>query len=206
MPLRNTHAPTLEQNRHQALLEDLLGKAVAGDEKARNQLLEELLPRLRNQVRKSLYIACRDAQSDVLCSVIRRVLEQSALPPRLQLFLGWVEVIVRNRCHDEYRKWVKRPVPLGPGNEVADDRETPEEAASGKEAEAAKNRIVELLPVAMQLLPDHYREILEHTYYGGMSSKDIGAKMKLSEGNVRLLRHRALKKLRQLLENPDGNE
>jgi RNA polymerase sigma factor (sigma-70 family) len=206
MLLRSTHAPTPEQDRQHALLEDLLGKAVAGDERARNQLLEELLPRLRNQVRKSLNIACRDAQSDVLCSVIRRVLEQSALPPTLQLFLGRVGVIVRNRCHDEYRKWFKRPVPLGPANEVADDRETPEEAAIRKEAETHEARLVELLPVAMQLLPDHYREILECTYYGEMSSKDIGARMGLSEGNVRVLRLRAHKKLRQLLENPDGKK
>jgi RNA polymerase sigma factor (sigma-70 family) len=206
MPLRSTHAPTPEQDRRHALLEDLLGKAVAGDEQSLNQLLEELLPRLRDQVRRSLNIACRHAQSDVLCSVIRRVLEQSALPPTLQLFLGRVGMIVRNRCHDEYRKWVKRPAPLGHANEVADNRETPEEAASREEAEAARKRLVDLLPVAMQLLPEHYREILEHTYYGGMSSKDIGARMELSEGNVRVLRYRALKELRQLLENPDANE
>jgi RNA polymerase sigma-70 factor (ECF subfamily) len=167
----------------------LLGQAVAGDTKARNQLLESLLPRFRNQVRRSLNVHCADAQSDVLLSVVRRVCAQSAsLPPTLPRFLAWVGAIVRNRCHDKWREWKGQPAQLGPQVDVAES----EEKKDGRSA---------LVWTALQLLPEErYRTVLEHTFYGRMSAKEIGNDMGVSEGAVRILRHRALKKMRALLE------
>ena len=204
MTPRSIPVPTGEQDQRHAQLEELLKKAIAGDEKARNQLLEALLPRLRDQVRRTLNAACRDARSDVLCSVVRRVCA-APLPPTLPHFLGMIGLIVRNRCHDEWGKWKRDRLvaPLADPEGVPGTHEGEAEAAA---REKEKERKILLMWSALQLLKDHHRQVLEDTYYARMSSKDIGAKMGLGEGAVRVLRCRALKELRQLMEKCDANE
>ena len=172
-------------------LDELLRRAVAGEELARNQLLVALLPRLRDQVRRLLNFVCRDAESDVLCSVVRRICQHTAarLPPTTSEFNFWVGRIVRNRCNDEWRYWVRRPGALPPN-------------VAGK---AGDDRLILVWP-ALQLLPDRDRRVLEETFYENKSSDEIGATMGLSEGAVRVLRHRALKRLAALLEKSHDHE
>jgi RNA polymerase sigma-70 factor (ECF subfamily) len=191
MPTNRDNPPTPEPERQQALLEDLLRRA-GTDRQALNNLLEALLPRLRDQVRRSLNVLCQDAQTDILCSIVGRILAQTTLPPTLPQFLGWVGVIVRNRCHDEWRDHQKRPAEL------------PDAVAS--QDDEAKDRRAVLVWGALQLLSERDRHVLEETFYGRKSSRDIGVMMDLSEGAVRILRHRALKKLRAFLENCDDYE
>jgi RNA polymerase sigma-70 factor (ECF subfamily) len=180
-----------EQARQQAQLEQLLGLAVAGDEQARNQLLVALLPRLRDQVKWSLGALYRDAQSDVLDSAIGRILDQTTLPATLTQFRAWVWVIIRNRSKDEWRRRIKGPRQL--------DGEVPDQN------DDRNGDLLGLVWPALQLLPDRDRQVLEQTFYEDKSSKEIGVTMDLSEGAVRVLRHRALKKLRELLENPNDH-
>ena len=187
MPQASHCSLTPEEQVH---LKDLLRRAVAKDKPALDQLLAALLPRLRDKVGRSLNCACRDAQSDVLNSAIRRVLEterKDALPDTLPRFLGWVGAIIRNRCHDEWGKRLRRPGSL--------DREVPDED------DTEKDRRAFLVWGALQLLPDHHRLVLEHTYYDDRSDRDIGERMGLSEGAVRVLRYRARKRLKGLLED-----
>lgn len=195
--------PTQEQDQRHAQLEDLLKQALAGDDQARNRLLEALLPRLRDQVRRTLNAACRDAQSDVLCSVVRRVCEQAdPLPPTLPQFLGWIGVIVRNRCHDEWRQRMRdRQMPA-----LADPDKAQGKPGPAENSDKVKELSIFLMWSALQLLKEHHREVLEYTYHARMSSRDIGEKMGLSEGAVRVLRCRALKELRRLLENCNVNQ
>jgi RNA polymerase sigma factor (sigma-70 family) len=184
------YAPNSDQ--HQPDLESLLKQALIGDNHARNQLLEALLPRFRNQVNHWLNVACRDAQSDILQSVIRRILT-SSFPSTLPQFRAWVGAIIRNRCHDEWRRNLKQPASLFFPAEIA-----------GSDDE--KDRRALVMWGALELLSDRDRHILEQTFYDGRSSKEIGDGMDLSPGAVRILRHRALKKLGALLENPHDNQ
>jgi RNA polymerase sigma factor (sigma-70 family) len=143
---------------------------------------------LEDQVRGSLNVACRDAQSDVLNSAIKRVLDRKIpLPPTLPSFLAWIGKIIRNRCHDEWRRLIRQPGRL--------NHEVP-----GKDSEEKDSRAA-LVWAALQLLPDHYRKVLEYTYYERRPAKDIGKEMGLSEGAVRILKWRARKELKKSLEN-----
>jgi len=174
-------------------IEDLLQRA-RKDETARNELVGALLPMLRKRVRHWLNYGRRDHQSSVLQSAVRRILEkQESLPQTLPQLLAWIGVIVRNRCHDEWRARLKQPGQLLSGCDIA----------AGTEAQNNSECRAILVFAALQMLPERERQVLDHTFYDGMSSAQIGAAMTISEGAVRVLRHRALKALKRLLEDRD---
>ena len=56
-----------------------------------------------------------------------------------------------------------------------------------------------LLRQSMNKLPKRYREVLLLSFMGGLSHEEIARSMKTREGSVRILKHRALKKLGDLL-------
>ncbi len=56
-----------------------------------------------------------------------------------------------------------------------------------------------LLRQAMNKLPERYREVLLLSFMSGLSHDEIARTMKTREGSVRILKHRALKKLADLL-------
>jgi RNA polymerase sigma factor (sigma-70 family) len=171
-------------------LEGLLRQASSGDKNALRQLLVAILPCLREKVRRRLINGCRDSGDDVLQSAIRRVLDHP-IPEALTLdrFLAWVGTIIRNRCHDEGREHVRKPATLDEPNWVP-----------GRDAGAMEQR-APLVWSALQLLKESYRRVLEYAYYDRLACREIGEHMKLSEGAVRILKHRALEALGKLLEN-----
>jgi RNA polymerase sigma factor (sigma-70 family) len=71
--------------------------------------------------------------------------------------------------------------------------------------EAEDSWLVQIEPTLAKL-PEHYRQVLQQTFYEEKSSKEIGDGMGLSEGAVRVLRHRALNKLGKLLEKSDDHQ
>jgi RNA polymerase sigma factor (sigma-70 family) len=70
----------------------------------------------------------------------------------------------------------------------------------------ARNWKAFLVWSALQLLPDRDRQVLEATFYDEKSSAEVGAVMGIRASTVNVLRHRALKKLKRLLENRHGDE
>lgn len=53
---------------------------------------------------------------------------------------------------------------------------------------------------ALEQLPERYRTVLVLKYFKNMSDEEIAQKMCLSTGNVRVLSHRALQKMRLFIE------
>jgi RNA polymerase sigma-70 factor (ECF subfamily) len=56
---------------------------------------------------------------------------------------------------------------------------------------------------ALKLLPDSYKEVLIFRYVEGLSPKEIAAQLGENENAVSVRVHRGLKKLRDLLEEPE---
>ena len=69
---------------------------------------------------------------------------------------------------------------------------TPEGALS------AKARL-EDLEAALARLPERERDIVILRFYSGLPSREVAARMGLSDGNVRYLQTQALRKLRTML-------
>ncbi len=75
----------------------------------------------------------------------------------------------------------------------------PDRELTLEEALSAKMRLEEL-EAALERLPEREKDIIILRFYSGLPSKEVAARMGLSDGNVRYLQTQALKKLRTMLE------
>jgi RNA polymerase sigma-70 factor (ECF subfamily) len=103
----------------------------------------------------------------------------------------WLYTIARNTMNDHWRK--KHPEPLGDEDEHISDAEPIEETLDKKQsADAVK--------AAVNKLPQDMRSIVTMRFTLGYSAKKTADSLGTSEGNVRVMQYRALKKLKGLLE------
>ncbi len=177
--------------------EELLKRARTGDDQARNRLLEELRPRMLEQARRWLCGPClANHQSDVLQSVIRKVLEQGInLPPTLARFLGWLGAMIHNRCMDVWNDEARKPRPLPFPEELKhEDNQT-------------RDQLALLVWQGLQSLPERYRQVLEWAFYDRLSAVEIGRRMSppISAGAVGVLKQHVADRLKmraQFVQTP----
>ena len=204
------HNPDPGQDRDQApgdQLRTFLDRIRAGDELAARELLARYEAQVRLVVRRQLPRLLRsrfdslDFLQSVWASFFRRLRagpEQFEDPRYLVTFLARV---AKNKVIDEYRRAasrkhdIRREEPLwaggSPPRELIADQDTASELA---EANEAFSRLRDLLPADR-------REILG-LKAEGLSSREIGARLGLSERTVR----RALEDLRRQAEARDQPE
>ena len=103
---------------------------------------------------------------------------------------AWLYTIARNIIIDGYRKTDPKRL---------DDIEEPAEidsTADNLDAEREKR----LLAEAMNTLDDDVREIVHWRYIERLSVREVSVRSGMSEANVRVIQHRALKQLRKWYE------
>jgi RNA polymerase sigma-70 factor (ECF subfamily) len=181
-------------DKHQ--LRPLLARVTAGDRQALNELFACLRPYLHSLLRRMVGPDWKDA-SDVVQSGLRRIneniddlLENDPTVPHL---LSWIEKIVRNRAIDEMRKRSVAPVT---GQEPYLDNQP------GRPVETGLRRDARALAVmaALEKLPQRQREVVELHYFDRLRDAEISARLGGSVAAIRVLRCRALKALRRLME------
>jgi RNA polymerase sigma-70 factor (ECF subfamily) len=181
-------------DRHQ--LRPLLDRVVAGDRLALNDLLGKLRPYLHAVVRQTLG-DWKDA-SDIVQSSLRRINEN--LPdlldddPTVPHLLAWIKKIVRNRAIDEARRR-GRAAQVGHDSALHNlpERETAAERAA-REARSAH------VLAALGRLSERQRQVVELHYFDRLRDEEIRERIGGSVAAIRVLRCRALKELRRLLE------
>lgn len=107
-------------------------------------------------------------------------------------FDAWLLRITHNIALNELRR--TRPTPIDDAPEPADTSRyhDPARMLYGKdEAEAVR--------AAIQELPNPQREVLVLRYFAGLSHAAVAVQLGKSENNIRVLQHRALRRLRDLL-------
>jgi RNA polymerase sigma-70 factor (ECF subfamily) len=183
-----------ELDRHQ--LRPLLERVVAGDREALNELFTRLRPYLHALVRKTLGPEWKDT-SDVVQSGLRRINENFddllADDPSVPHLLAWIKKIVRNRAIDEARRRAgapasndsalgQVPMPVDPGQAADRDR-----------------RALSVM-AALRQLPERQRQVVELHYFDRLRDAQISERLGGSVAAIRVLRCRALKELRRLME------
>ncbi len=113
-------------------------------------------------------------------------------------FRAWLHTIATNRLRDAVRglETQKRTAP-------GDRRELESElriffAGTTPSRRVNRKEMLELLREFVPKLPEDYAEVVRLRYHEGRSSADIAAALGRSLGSVKLLQHRALRRLRDL--------
>lgn len=103
---------------------------------------------------------------------------------------AWLWTIARNAAVDWHRHARSRPIAA-----------TPIEAATEPESAAARSMDLERVRRAARTLHARDREIIALRFGAGLTNRDVGALLGMTESNVGVRLHRALHRLRRALDS-----
>lgn len=106
-------------------------------------------------------------------------------------FAAWIFRIARHAVIDTYR--------MHRGFEEVSDAIPDGDALNRAEARMQRKDTLRIVRAALDRLPDRYREVLLLTYVSELPYSEVSRVLRLSEGAVRILKLRALRKLETLL-------
>ena len=173
-------------------LEAALARAAAGDSDAWREVVTSIAPRVHGL----LASLCRNDElaeeitQSVFCTVAAK-LETYVESGR---FEAWIFRIATNRLRDEMRRRARQARAVG--DEVLDARAV----RGGRGSRGASDEVRELLRRAMDRLGEGDREILDLRHIGGLSFKALSDYFEEPIGTLLARHHRALRKLRAILE------
>lgn len=168
----------------------LMCEARRGDARAYRQLLAALLPWLRAFVRRTIVASglAADEIEDVVQETLLAIHLKRHTWDERQPFEPWARAVARHKVIDHLRRrgrtsWVN-----------IDDVISSLEMSAGRVAEAAPSDARDLL----RQLQGRQRSIVEAISIEGLSAKETGQRLGMSEGAVRVALHRALRFLAAL--------
>jgi RNA polymerase sigma-70 factor (ECF subfamily) len=174
-------------------LAPLLDAALAGDVMARDALLVKLRPYLHSLLGKR-FGGQLDHSAIVQEGLIRVVKYLPTLQrPTVPHLLAWAKKIVTNLAIDEQRRHRYEAERI---SGAAKSDLARQEAGSMEIQERMRMRLTQ----ALQRLPKRRRQVIELSFFEKLSDVEIGRRLCGSPGAVRVLRFRAVKELRGLLE------
>ncbi len=112
--------------------------------------------------------------------------------PQREPFIGWLVGIARNMAIDELRRRGRQvAIATAFSNDERDD-----ECMFGLSADWQQHEQVNSLRLAVSALPFEQRQVIELSYYGGMSQSDIAEILALPLGTVKTRMSLGMQKLR----------
>ncbi len=178
----------------------LIDRARRGAEDALTELYRRHNPRLKAYVKSISGFDADDVCSEVWLSVCRTLPGFKGDEPG---FRGLLFTAARNRIKDLGRKALRPEEPFSPADIdiiLLRDHEDPSEVIV--EAEQAR----EIIERLTRLLPPAEAEIILLGVIGGLSVEEIAAVIKKSPGAIRSLKHKAIKRLSELLPMNEAAE
>ncbi|AXK88777.1 sigma-70 family RNA polymerase sigma factor [Nocardia farcinica] len=191
-------SPALTESRRVAAeVEQLIGPAAAGDQRAVSDILRAVHPLVRRYCgarlgnTAHLQVTADDVVQEVLLATVKAI-------PRYRdqgkSFLAFVYGIAANKVADAFRRSQVHPAyPMAEVPDAASPEAGPEEWALALERRAATRELMKVLAPA-------HREVLVMRIVLGWSAAQTAEAIGTSPGVVRVMQHRALNKLRAQLE------
>lgn len=193
---------------------DLGLDASRGDDAAIDELLVRHLPGLRAYVRLKAgpAVRAREAESDIVQSVCREVLQQQGnfrfggeAGFRHWLFATALRKILdKRKRHTAARRDVRREV--SPGIDAGDDRYGADAAFASPSGVAIGYERLEQIAAAFERLSPDHAEVVLLSRVVGLSRAEVAVAMNRTEASVRNLLHRALADLAEHLDDRDGHD
>jgi len=172
----------------------LVAKIQQGDQEAFSQLYDEFADRIYKFIR--LKVSDNEQAEDLLQEIFVKAWQGCK---KLELkglnFSAWLYRVASNTINDHYRKVYRRPqtVELDPAYNLAGTDDTEKLTEDSFEADSIRKVIDEL--------PENYKQIIELRYFQDFTVEETAKVLNKSSITVRVLQHRATKKLKQLFNN-----
>ncbi len=172
---------------------ELVKQAKNGDSEAFGQLYDSFARRIFKYIR--LKIQNRQEAEDVLQEVFVKAYRGLANLSLENLnFSAWLYRIAANTINDVFRKKYRTPDIMG----MDENFDVASKESVHKDLEIKSD--VEGLKLVFDQLPAQYKQILELRYVQEFSLTEISKILNKSNLSVRLLQHRALKKVKKILK------
>lgn len=179
-------------------LADLVVRAAQGDAEAESVVCRRFAPAIRTFARRRVRNsdAVDEFTQDVLLVVVESLRSGAAESPAR--FAGFVLGVCHNVARERARTRDRRAALWERYGAVLVAFESDDAARSGED--------VARLEDCLSQLSDRSREVVRHAYVEGLSNVAIAEALRLSEGNVRVVRHRTLAALRECMESEPTKE
>jgi RNA polymerase sigma-70 factor (ECF subfamily) len=179
-----------------AELEANLARAQDGDPDALRQLFRAYQPRLLRFLRGLEPAAAEDLAGEVWLAVAGRL---DRFVGGERDFRAWLFAVARNRLADHRRRAARRPRLVAIDGELVDTASSQHQGSSGDgdPADLAVDRLsaqAAIDALVADLSPDQAEVVLLRVV-GGLSVEEVAALTARSPGGVRVLQHRALKRM-----------
>ena len=170
----------------------LLRLAMEGDKEAFGSLYEQYLDEVYRYVYFRVGSECEaeDITADAFLKTWEYLPRLSQQGSTIRNFRSWLYGVAKNLVTDYYRK--EKPIAL-PDN--AHDGEDPVRRTAEE-----KRELRQLAEAIMQLSPD-YRQVIVLRFVNELSHRECAAVMGRTIGQTRVLQYRALKKLREVIDD-----
>ena len=173
---------------------DVLRAARADAEWALEQLYRDLAPGVIGYLRGQGVPDPEDLASEVFVGVVRKI---ASFEGDEQAFRAWVFSIAHRRLVDERRRRSRRPERLTDPTEFTGPMV---EGLVGGSAQEIENRIAGPAAETVLSLPPDQRAVVLLRVIADLSVADVASILGKSEGAVKALQRRALRRLARMLE------
>lgn len=179
-------------------LDQLLARATQGDQQAWRMLVDRYAGRVYGVLRSNGVDPDRadEITQSVFCTVAAK------LPGYVEQghFESWLFRIALNRLRDDARRRKRHAKPVGDSGvfeNIGDQREAAREGPEPEELAALHAALAKLTPSD--------REVIDLRHIGGMSFKQMAETLQEPLGTLLARHHRALQKLRAILDGKGGS-
>jgi RNA polymerase sigma-70 factor (ECF subfamily) len=195
-------------------IDELIRRSASGDAVAAEQVLLHFHDPLLKFIRSTLAptnstdLSADDLFQETLVEAFRKV--RGLQSQGSAAFFGWLKVIARNRHLNRVKaaKALKRRGRIARGHDPDATAMSilPLIAGAGPTASVILRRkeAAGIVANALGKLGADRREVIELRYGQGMSAADVAARLGKSEGAVKMLIHRAIKELREVIAAEHG--
>lgn len=189
MPENRALPPNQEQERQ--TIEQLVERAQSGDMDAFAEIYDHYVERVYKYF---FFKTAQEEAFDLTENVFLRVWENLRQYRRKSdaSFAAWLFRIAHNLLVDHYR--------LRKEQLELDERHPDQRDESSPVFQAERSLGRHSLKVALSRLKENYREVVTLSYINGLSNEEIARVLNKSEGTLRVLKFRALRELKRVLE------
>ena len=140
-------------------------------------------------------IGNREEAEDLTSEIFLKAARSIDSEHSLRSMQNWLYLIARTTIADYWRAYYRAP-----SNSLDEMLETGWEGPAEETAIEVASESVDQVQRLLQLLPNHYREVLTCRFLLNLSIKETALKMGLTVANIKILQLRALKRAAHLEE------